>query len=82
VKFTNEPTAVDARFQPDGTVHPRRFTRSAVWLDVTDVGRQWEDPAGRHVLVMVGGRHAFELLLEREGLTWHIVRAPDDVGIA
>jgi hypothetical protein len=61
----------------DGTVHPRRFLWQEGWLDVSDVGRQWVDESGRHVLVMVAGRLVFELLLERENLTWHVVQTPD-----
>jgi hypothetical protein len=76
--FTDEPAAVDAHFEADGTVRPRRFTWGRAWLDVSDVGRQWADEAGRHVLVMVSGRRTFELLLERESLTWRVVRTPDD----
>ena len=82
MKAIYEPTAVDARFEADGSVRVRRFTRGHAWLDVSDVGRQWADEAGRHVLVMVAGQRAFELLLERESLTWHVVRAPDDVAAA
>jgi len=88
LRFINEPTAVEARFEIAGTVRPRRFTWGRSWLDVSDVGRQWMNQDGRHVLVMTqasrsgekwtpGGQHVFELLLERESLTWRVVRAPD-----
>jgi hypothetical protein len=78
MKFTDEPTSTEARFEVDGTVHPRRFTWNQVWLQVSDVGRQWEDESGRHVLVMAEGHYTFELLLQRETLVWHVVRAPDE----
>ena len=42
---------------------------------MSDVVRQWMDTDGHHVLVMTGDRHTFELLLERESLTWRVVRA-------
>ena len=77
MRFIDEPAAVEARFESDGVVRPRRFTWGQSWIDVSDVGRQWVDDDGRHVLVMSGGLHAFELLLERESLTWRVVRAPD-----
>jgi hypothetical protein len=82
VKFVDEPTAVDARFEVDGAVRPRRFFWGGNWLDVSDVGRQWMGETGLSVLVMVGGQRTFELLLERENLTWRVVRAPDDVSAA
>jgi hypothetical protein len=88
VRFVDEPTAVEVRFEADGTLRTRRFTWGQMWLNVSDVGRQWVDTAGRHVLViaqaspsagkhLVAARGTFELLLRRESLTWRIVRAPD-----
>jgi len=76
MKFAKQPAAVEVHFAQDGSVRPRRFTWEQHWLDVSDVGRQWEDETGRHVLVMVAGRRAFELLLRRDNLCWQIVRAP------
>ena len=82
MKFVDEPTAVEARFDEDGTVYPRRFTINESWLNVSDVGRQWTDDAGRHVLVMVAGRQTYELVLRRQSLTWWVVRAPDELAFA
>lgn len=72
-----EGTVVDVRFEEDGSVRPRRFKWDQTWMDVLDVGRQWVDTQGRHVLVMVPGQLVFELLMVRETLTWHVARAPD-----
>jgi hypothetical protein len=77
MKFVNEAVAVEARFEADGAVRPRRFTRGGDWLDVSDVGRQWVAADGRHVLVMAAGQQTFELLLERESLCWRVVRATE-----
>ena len=82
MRFVDEPTAVDARFEADGAVRPRRFTWNTSWLDVSDVGRQWADGDGRHVLVMVGGRQTFELVLRRDSLIWWVVRAPEELATA
>ena len=82
MSFVDEPTAVEARFDDDGAVHPRRVTWDQSWLDVSDVGRQWTDEAGRHVLVMVADRQTYELLLNRESLAWRVVRAPDHLAFA
>jgi hypothetical protein len=92
MRFVDEPTVVDARFEVDGQVRPRRFTWDQRWMSVTDIGRQWVDLEGRHVLVMAHaarqqgdaellttGRHTFELLLERQNLVWRVVRLFDDV---
>jgi hypothetical protein len=77
LKFVDEPTAVEVHFESDGAVRPRRFTWNQDWLNVSDVGRQWMSQDGRHVLVLTGAQHTFELLLQRESLTWRVVRAPD-----
>jgi hypothetical protein len=82
MRFVDEPTAVEAQFEADGAVRPRRFTWNGSWRDVSDVGRQWTDEAGRHVLVMVGGRETFELVLRQDSLTWWVVRAPGDIAAA
>lgn len=82
MNFVNEPTAVEVHFDIDGHIRPRRFSWNRNWLDVSDVGRQWMDSDGRHVLVMTGGRHTFELLLDAQDLAWRIVRAPDDITLA
>jgi hypothetical protein len=79
LRVVDEITAVEARFETDGAVRPRRSIWIRTWLDVSDVGRQWIDADGCHVSVMTGGRHTFELLLERESLTWRVVRAPTEV---
>jgi hypothetical protein len=49
---------------------------------VTDVGRQWVDEEGRHVLVMVAGRYTFELVLAQDNLSWRVVRAPNGFAAA
>jgi hypothetical protein len=77
MKFVNQAVAVEARFETDGKVRPRRFARGGTWLYVSDVGRQWVEADGRHVLVMAAGQRTFELLLERESLCWRVVRETD-----
>ena len=82
MRFVDEPTAVEARFDDDGDVHPRRFTWDQSWLDVSDEGRQWTEEEGCLVLVMVAGRQNYDLVLRRQSLTWWVVRAPENVAAA
>ena len=82
MRFVDEATAVEAYFESDGAIRPRRFTWDQGWLNVSDVGRQWVQDDGRHVLVMTAGQHTFELFLERESLTWRVIQAPDRTGAA
>jgi hypothetical protein len=65
-----ETIAVECTFVPEG-VRVHRIRPADQWLPV-EQGRQWEDEAGRHVLVMVPGETAQELLLQRGTLTWVI----------
>ena len=39
MRVVDEPTAVEARFETDSAVRPRRFIWRQTWLDVSDVGR-------------------------------------------
>ena len=65
-----EKVAVECTFSPEG-VRVHRIRPAEQWLPV-EQGRQWEDEAGHHVLVMVPGQQAQELLLQRETLSWLI----------
>lgn len=61
--------AVDCMFMEDGSVRVRRVQREDRWLPV-EQGRQWHDDDGRHVLVMLGGRDVYEIILRPNTLTW------------
>lgn len=63
-----EEIAVECTFSPEG-IRVHRIRPADRWLPV-EQGRQWVDEAGRHVLVMVPGQQAQELLLRRETLSW------------
>ncbi|MCA9984083.1 MAG: hypothetical protein KDE09_03730 [Anaerolineales bacterium] len=65
-----EKVAVECTFSPEG-VRVHRIRPDDQWLPV-EQGRQWEDESGRHVLIMVPGQQAQELLLRRGTLTWVI----------
>ena len=65
-----EPVHVECTFTPAG-VHVRRIQRAGGWQAV-EQGRQWLDEAGRHLLIMIPGEPAQELLLRRETLSWEL----------
>lgn len=68
------PVGVDCRFAADGTVDVRRVYLDGAWQAVGQ-GRQWVDRAGRHVMVMLPGDRARELLLRSDTLTWELKQA-------
>jgi hypothetical protein len=60
---------VECTFDAEGHVRVRRVRRAGTWTAV-EQGRQWVDGEGRHVLVMLPGQVAWELLLRSDTLTW------------
>lgn len=71
------PAVVEVRFDQDGGVRVESFTWRQRQLLVVAAGRSWLDDTGRHLLVMVTGDQAFELLLRRSDLCWRVVGTPD-----
>lgn len=62
---------VDCSFAGNGTVRVQRVQVDGVWLGV-EQGRQWLDINGRHVLVMLPGQQAREIVLRPDTLTWEM----------
>lgn len=65
----NERISVDCTIRRDGRVKVRRVKPGDKWM-VVEQGRQWEDDAGRHVLIMLPDGPAAELLLSASSLCW------------
>ncbi|MBI5880093.1 MAG: nicotinamide-nucleotide amidohydrolase family protein [Chloroflexi bacterium] len=63
-----EPTLAEVDVAADGAVRPQAFMWRGARQNVTSVGRQWVDDAGRHVLVMTA-RGTYELI---GALAWHV----------
>jgi hypothetical protein len=63
---------VDCTFSPDGTVRVRRVEMGGQW-QMVEQGRQWLDDYGRHVLVMLPGSQAREIILRPNTLAWEVV---------
>ena len=63
---------VDCTIGRNGRVWIRRIKLNDAWL-VVEQGRQWQDDAGRHVLVMRPGGQVEELLLSADSLRWELV---------
>jgi hypothetical protein len=79
VRFVDQPTEVEARFDSDGVPVPSAFTWQGRRLKIADLGRRWEDEeAGdliRHFLVMVAGGDRYELTQHAATGRWRVVRA-------
>lgn len=70
-----EIAAVDARFNAEGEITPRRFTWRGSLLSVEKVGRRWREEGERCFLVSAAGGRIFELRLDEEKLRWRISRS-------
>lgn len=75
----NDPVAVEARFEPDGSIQPVGLVLNGKRLNVQAVGRQWDEDDGRHILVMSSGQQA-ELVYRAADASWRLRRSPADFG--
>jgi hypothetical protein len=76
----NDTLAVEARFDKDGKIYPKRFEWKGLHYLVESVGRQWVKHDITHILVMVGGDKVFELSFDPSTTCWHLLRSPLDFG--
>ncbi|HMN59102.1 MAG TPA: hypothetical protein PJ988_01985 [Anaerolinea sp.] len=67
----NAVEQINARWEPDGSITPLRFTVLGRDYVVESVGRAWRDDDGYHVLCMAGGNAVYELVLSLD-LTWRV----------
>lgn len=74
--IVNEETSVEARFDVDGEVIPRRFAWRGDMVPVEGVGRRWKEGDERCFMVMAVGGQPFELRLNERTLCWRVARAP------
>ncbi len=65
---------VTARFPSPGKIIPTHFQIDEIRIGVRDVGRQWEDEKGHHILVMDAKGRAYHLLFVPEGMVWYLVQ--------
>jgi hypothetical protein len=70
------PIAVEAHFDVEGQITPRRFEWQGSLLAVEGVGRRWTERAEHCFNVMATGGRVFQLRLDRETLRWSIARGP------
>jgi hypothetical protein len=76
VKVVDEATSVEARFDANGEITPRRFTWRGGMVPVEGVGRQWKEGDERCFMVMAVGGQPFELRLNERTLCWRVTRIP------
>lgn len=67
-----ESINVLAKFDAQNQIRPVKI----IWRDQTypilSTGRRWADELGQHILVMLPGDHAYELIYTPSGEVWHL----------
>jgi hypothetical protein len=78
-EFIDEPVLVQARFLPDGGVHPAAFIWRCRTNTIADWGRQWQEEVDGITwvcyLVRTPNLETFELRLNRATGQWVLARA-------
>jgi PncC family amidohydrolase len=65
-----ETIQVICRFDPQGRMYPLSFTCKGSHYSINSVGRQWDDSAGKHILVMDQTDQVHELLYNVHSGKW------------
>lgn len=74
MEMLDEPVTVETVSDSQGQVAVQRLKWREQAYTVISMGRQWDEPAGRHLLVETAGGTRFELELRREDLRWRVRR--------
>ena len=69
---------VTTRFLKDGKLLPIEFSLEEQVFLVKDIGRQWSNEEGVHVLVMDYQENTYHLLLKVPDFAWFMVRDMKD----
>jgi len=67
---------LQVKYLPDGKMIPVQFTCQDQTFLVTDIGRNWQDEQGTHILVLTGQGTASELILSSKDAAWYIKQKP------
>jgi hypothetical protein len=71
----DDPLAVETRLLEGGKLEPTAFQWRGQRWTITGLGREWDEPDGRHMLVLVSDGSRFELCLTSDGSSWRLRRA-------
>ena len=69
-----EKIEITTRFKHDGSLVPLEFTLGGKAIQLLNVGRQWETPEGKHILVMDFQETTYHLFFQLSDLGWYLIR--------
>ncbi len=70
----NDPVNVVFSMNETGRINVEKIIWQGQTYRATGMGRQWDEPEGRHVLTETAGGTRFELQLRRQDFTWRVKR--------
>jgi hypothetical protein len=73
-EFFEDPIKVTGSMDERGQATLQSFTWRGQRHTVVGIGRQWDDEAGRHLLVETADGAHLEVQLQREDLIWYVRR--------
>jgi hypothetical protein len=74
MEYLDEAVLVTTRNGPENEFIPQRLVWRKQNFVVVGVGRQWDEPDGRHILIETANGPRFELQLRRDDLAWRLKR--------
>ena len=69
-----ERIEITTSFSVKGALIPLDFTLGEEKIPVLNMGRQWETPEGRHILVMDVRENTYHLFFKLADLSWYLIR--------
>lgn len=75
LEYFDEPVSVTAVMKADGDLIVQKVAWRNHRYTITATGRQWDEEAGRSVLVEASDGARLELQLSRQDLVWWVKRA-------
>jgi hypothetical protein len=78
-----EKIDITTRFKRDGSLIPIDFSLEDQTIQILNIGRQWDNKEGKHILVMDFRENTYHLFFQLRDLSWYLIRdikpGPDSV---
>ena len=69
-----EKIEISTRFNKEGAPLPQEIKIGNQVIPILNVGRQWETPQGRHILVMDAQNRTYHIFFQTADLSWYWIR--------
>jgi len=69
-----EKIEITTRFKRDGSLIPIEFSLEDQTVQILNVGRQWDNDDGKHILVMDYRENTYHLYFQLSNLSWYLMR--------